>query len=88
MNQRQKGIVESYKRAYATELREVYSRWSSKKETAFKQCRELMREKDGKNFKIISSNGYMFTAGFEFKNEKGEDCIMYITKKGAEEIKL
>ena len=88
MNQRQKGIVESYKRAYATELREVYGSWSSKKEKAFAHCKELMKEKGGKNFRIISANGWAFTAGFEFKNEKGEDCIMYITKNGATEIKL
>ena len=88
MNQRQKAIVESYKKSTTDNLREVYGRWSNKKESAYKHCKELMKEKNGNNFRIISANGWMFTAGFEFKNEKGEDCLMYITKNGAETIKL
>lgn len=88
MNQRQKAIVDSYNKATASEMREVYMSWSNDKEKAYKNCKKLCSEMNGERFRIISANGWKFTAGFMFKNKKGEPCLMYITKTGREEIKL
>ena len=70
---------EDYKRSNLTSLRDVYSSWSHAKENAYRYCRELMHEKNGHDFRIISANGWMFTAGFMFE-EDGKQMFMYITK--------
>lgn len=88
MNQRQKGIVESYKKATADTLREVYGSWSNDKENAYKKCKALCSEMNGERFRIISANGWKFTAGFMFKDENGKANLMYISKSGNEVIEL
>jgi hypothetical protein len=79
---------ESYKRSSTTTLREVYGSYSSAKAKAYEYCRNLMAEKNGHGFRIISANGWMFTAGFMFE-EDGKQMFMYITKSknSAVEIK-
>lgn len=70
---------ESYKRSSAITLRDVYGSWSKAKENAYEYCRNLMAEKNGHGFRIISANGWMFTAGFMFE-EDGKQMFMYISK--------
>lgn len=70
---------EDYKRSNATSLRSVYGSYSEAKERAWNYCRDLMLEKDGHGLRVISANGWMFTAGFEFE-ENGKQMFMYITK--------
>jgi hypothetical protein len=73
------GHYEMYKRSSATTLRDVYDSWSRAKENAYEYCRNLMAEKNGHGFRIITANTFMFTAGFEFE-EDGKQMFMYITK--------
>jgi len=79
MNKRNAGIVESYKRSTDVRLSDCYDSWSKKKEEAYDYCIRLKEEKNGKHFRIISSNGWMFTAGFTYI-EDGKQYLMYITK--------
>ena len=70
---------EAYQRSTAYELHHVYGSYSSAKAQAWKYCRELMNKKNGYGLKVISANGWMFTAGFLFE-EDGKEMFMYITK--------
>ena len=88
MNQRQQAIVNSYNKATASELREVYSSWSNDKEKAYKNCKKLCSEMNGERFRIISANGWKFTAGFLYKDTDGKTNLMYISKTGTEAIEL
>lgn len=69
---------EVYKRSTASSLNDVYGTYSAEKGRAWKYCEELMREYDGHSLKVISANGWMFSAGFMFEFE-GKQMFMYIT---------
>lgn len=88
MNKRDTWTVEAYNNATATTLREAYGRYSKAKEDAYMDCLRLKVDMDGWDFKIVGATCYLFTAGFKFKNEQGETCLMYITKGGNRVIKL
>jgi hypothetical protein len=88
MNKRDTRTVEAYNNATATTLRQVYGRYSMKKEEAYNNCIRLKVEMNGRDFRIIGASAYLFSAGFVFDNEQGEECLMYITKGGNRVIKL
>lgn len=74
------GAYQRYNMSDDMQLRDVYGRWSDKKERAYNYCRELMLKYDGNGFRIISANTFMFTVGFEFPHpETGEPMFAYIT---------
>ena len=80
MTKRESQMVQSYRRATATDLYGIYTTFSSKKAEAFNYCKSLMKEHNGSNLRVIGGGSWQFSAGFEFKDEDGKDCIMYITK--------
>ena len=81
MNKVMKEKYADYKRATATELWEVYGRYSHKKAEAMKSCRTLCYDLDGYGLRIISANKDCFSVGFEFPHpETGVVCFAYITK--------
>lgn len=70
-----------YKRSTATDLSDVYGRYSTAKARAWNYCKGLMRQHDGWELRVISHNGFMFTAGFLFTDAvTGVLMFMYITK--------
>lgn len=74
------GWYQQYNRSDNTQLRDVYGRWSDKKENAYRHCRELMYKYGGSGFRIVSFNTFMFTVGFEFAHpDTGEPMFAYIT---------
>lgn len=74
------GAYQRYNMSDDMQLRDVYGRWSDKKERAYNYCVELMRKYNGYDLRIISSNTFMFTVGFEFPHpETGETMFAYIT---------
>lgn len=79
MTKANKSHYEAYLRSSATSLTDVYGKCSSAKVKAWDYCRDLMVKKNGYDLRIISANGYMFTAGFMFE-EDGHLMFMYITK--------
>lgn len=70
---------DAYQRSTSYELYDVYGRCSSAKMKAWDYCKELMYKFNGYGLKIISHNGYQFTAGFMFE-EDGKTMFMYISK--------
>lgn len=60
-------------------LSQVYESWSSKKDDAYKNCKEFMQSLNGKNFRIISHNGWMFTVGFVYRDEDGNKWFVYMS---------
>lgn len=70
---------DAYQRSTSYELYDVYGRYSAAKAKAWDYCKELMYQFSGYGLKIISANGYMFTAGFMFE-EDGKTMFMYISK--------
>ena len=79
MTKRELDIFTNYATSNNRTLHDVYGTFSQAKEKAYDYCLGLMRKYDGSNFKIISFNTFMFTAGFTFTDEQGNDCMMYIT---------
>ena len=84
MNTRERTALSRYTdyiRSNASDLSDVYGRYSTAKAVAWNYCKDLMAKHDGWGLRIISHNGFMFTAGFEFSDpETGVLKFMYITK--------
>ena len=87
MIKRDARIVESYNRSRVYSLSQCYGRFSSEKQSAWEYCQNLCRKKDGSGLKVISYNGWMFTAGFKYE-ENGKSYLMYITKSEDRPIEL
>ena len=87
MTKRNAGIVASYNRSNYTELSQCYGRYSTKKQNAWEYCKALCKKYNGNGLKILSYNGYQFTAGFEFE-ENGKQYLMYISKSEDRQIEL
>ena len=62
------GFIESYNRATATTLKEVYGTYSTAKARAFRYCMDRVFEENGNRPRIISSNCMKFTFAFEVEN--------------------
>lgn len=72
---------EDYKRATASELWEVYGRFSRAKINALDYCKSLKFKMNGRNGRIISANTFQFSYGFEYDDpDTGALCFAYITK--------
>jgi hypothetical protein len=70
---------DAYKRSSAYGLYDVYDSYSADKGRAWKYCEELMQKFNGYGLKVITANGWQFTAGFMFE-EDGKTMFMYISK--------
>jgi len=69
-------------------LSQIYETWSSKKDDAYKECKELMKSLGGKNFRIISYNAWMFTAGFVYRDEDGKKWFVYMSRTNTNRMLL
>lgn len=85
MTKRQREIYEAYLNSHDYDLDDAYGRYSEKKRRAWDNCKSLMFKNEGNNLRVISHNGYMFTAGFLFDDGRK---MMYITKGGTEEFEV
>lgn len=85
MTKANEAILRSYIRSNKHTLWDCYESFSSKKRSAWEYCENLMNKYNGYGLKVISSNGWMFTAGFLF-TEDGKDYLMYITKSQDKKI--
>lgn len=78
-----------YQRSNATELFDVYGRYSVYKAHAWDYCQDMMHRHDGWGLRIISHNTNIFTAGFLFNDpETGALKFMYITKNYATVVEV
>ena len=71
--QRAKNWLESEIEGYS--LADVYGRYSSRKEAAFKECKDLCKEKEGWGLCIIGHNCNYFTV--KFTTDAGVYIITY-----------
>lgn len=62
------GFIESYNRATATTLSDVYGSYSTAKARAFRYCMERVEEENGYGPRIISCNCNVFTFAFKVDN--------------------
>lgn len=60
---------------YALEF--VYNRFSTNKMRAWRYCQEKLTELDGYRLKVITHNCMVFTAGFEYYDEKTQAVKFY-----------
>ena len=80
MTKREQEIIDRYNRSTDYELYKCYpSGMSYNKSKAWEHCKEVCTKHDGEKLKVISHNGYMFTAGFEY-TVGCKKYLMYITK--------
>lgn len=76
-----RGFIDSYNRATARTLFDCYQSCSRAKAAAYNSCINFMKEMNGYDSRICSSNVFMFTFGFRFKDETtGRENLMYITR--------
>lgn len=61
--------VEAYYLAKYSCLEQVYRTYSREKGLAYRACRKMMQDENGKYFRIVSFNSTQFTAGWA--TEKG-----------------
>ncbi len=87
MTKRNAGIVAGYNRSSYTELNQCYDRCSNKKQNAWEYCKALCKKYNGNGLKILSYNGYQFTACFKYE-ENGKQYLMYINKSEDRPIEL
>lgn len=74
-----KNNIKGWRNSDCTELYDAYGKCSKKKRNAWQHCKDLQKEYNGRDLKIISHNSYKFTAGFEFVDpDTGEIMFMYI----------
>lgn len=79
-------IWKRYKNSRIHSVNNAYkTRPSIYKENAEKEIIQEMHEKDGFCYRIISSNGFMFTCGYIMNTEKGS-ILVYHTKTKRVEI--
>ena len=72
-----------------TDLNSAYGRYSKAKQNAWEYCKDLCDKKHGEGLKVISRNGWRFTAGFVFPHPKtGELMFMYISPSYDQEVSL
>ena len=86
MNKEQRVILERYKGSYKRDLYDCYTQYSRAKINAYESCIRLMDSYDGYDFRIISYNSHMFTAGFRFKDSGLREWFMYMTKTRREKF--
>lgn len=57
-------FVNAYNRSKETNLRECYNTYSTAKACAERDCRRMMYNENGKDFRIISFNTFGFSCGW------------------------
>ena len=55
-----------YLQTAATQLSDVYGRWSQAKQNGYDYCVRDMNRLNGERFRILSANTFQFTCGFTY----------------------
>lgn len=72
MTKAQKAMVETYKRAYATTIRQLYTNPSFAKQSAEEYCFSKCKEFNGYRIRFYSANSFSFSCGFMWNDGKHE----------------
>lgn len=81
------GILTSYNLSTKDDIWQAYGKPSSKKVEAWKDCKRLCKEYDGKNLRIVGANNYFFSAAFHYVKD-GQDYLMFITQSRDVPVKI
>lgn len=68
---------EAWKRSEDYALDFAYERYSYGKLSAWRYCESKARELNGTGLKVITHNCMVFTAGFEYFDEREGACMFY-----------
>lgn len=66
-----------------SELREVYGRWSNKKEVAMRECKKEYLEDKGYDFRIIGHNCDYFSVAWNYTDKKTGELMTKIKTASA-----
>lgn len=88
MTKRNESIINRYKKASATDVKDVYTKPSKLKLDKCKECRQKMVDMNGEGFRILGANSYTFSAAFKYKNQDGKNILVFITKDSTTEIEM
>ena len=61
-------------------LQNAYNSASANKYRAWNYCKQLLKQNNGYNLKVIGFNCHMFSAGFEYIDGNGKKHFVKITK--------
>lgn len=86
-NKQLKNVYRSYERSDYYTLNDLYKNASYYKQKAYNYCRDLYRQLNGFDFKIIGGNCMTFSVGFKFY-EDNKTYFAYITKDYDRQILL
>lgn len=79
MNKKMKWFYAEYQRSTATELRDVYGRWSDKKEQSFRRIKERSAElKRIEPVRILSANTYNYTCAYIYPHPENGNLIFRV----------
>ena len=87
MTKENQNIINSYNRSTASELWEVYGRYSHAKQNAMDYCKRVQYEQGGHAGRILSANTFIFTYCFRVDTET-ESYLYYITPSREKKIVL
>lgn len=77
MERQAKNHYKAWERSEDYALEFVYNSFSNAKARAWRYCREKQAELNGYDLKVISYNCMVFTAGFEYYDEKAKAVKFY-----------
>lgn len=75
-----KCLISRHNRSEDYDIFQAYKSSSREKQEAWKYCKNLCEEQNGRNLKIIGKNCSFFSAGFFYTDENGKERFMHITK--------
>ena len=79
MNKEQERMWNAYCDAKATQLHEVYTKFSREKYNAFHDCIKEKVSREGYDGRITAANSWQFSYAFRYKKDDKE-WLFYITK--------
>lgn len=87
MNKHNSYIFKRWLESDKVTLSDCYKCWSSAKQNAWHRCLVFCSEQNGTRMRIISSNGFVFSVAFLYR--EGNDLYLsHITRDGVYKIKL
>lgn len=79
MTKEQERMYNTYRRARATDLHQVYGKFSNEKYQAFLECLCWKKDYNGYDGRITSANSWQFSYAFKYWKD-GKEWLFYITK--------
>ena len=67
MTKKEQAIYDRYQQATATELRDVYTRWSQSKQASYDNIKAEMLRVEGHDLKILSANTFQYSCAYMFE---------------------